>query len=84
MFEDQPMLQILGVAALLAILVTLPVAMVRGLVQFYRDKNRSGTFFSSAIAGSMSEIDRVTRPSVQHVVEVQQSVAIHKDDIGGE
>jgi inner membrane protein involved in colicin E2 resistance len=77
------MLQILAVTAFLSILVILPVVMVRGLIQMYRDKNRSGTF-SSTIAGSMSEIDRVVRPSVQHVVEAKQSVEIHEDDIGGE
>jgi hypothetical protein len=59
------MLQILGVATFLAVIVMLPVVMVRGLIEMYRDKSRSGTF-TSAIAGSMTEIDRVVRPSVQH------------------
>jgi hypothetical protein len=77
------MLQILGVVAFLAVIVALPVVMLRGLIAMYRDKNRSGTF-SSAIAGSMAEIDRVVRPSVQHVVETKQSVETHEDDIGGQ
>jgi hypothetical protein len=77
------MLQILGVVALLAVTVALPVVMVRGLIAMYRDKSRSGTF-TSCVAGSMAEIDRVVRPSVQHVVEATQSVEPREDDIGGQ
>jgi hypothetical protein len=77
------MLQILTAAAALAIMVVLPVAMIRGLVQMYRDKERSGTF-SSAIAGSMTELDRVVRPSVQYVIETKEAGELHQDDIGGE
>jgi hypothetical protein len=83
LFEVRPILEILAALAFLAILFILPVVMVRGLIQIYRDKDRSGTF-TSAIAGSMSEIDRVVRPSVEHVVEAKQSVSSHEDDIGGE
>jgi hypothetical protein len=74
---------ITAAVATLGILVVLPVVMVRGLVQMYRDKGRSGTF-SSAIAGSVMGIDLVVRPSVQHVIEAKQSVESHEDDIGGE
>jgi hypothetical protein len=77
------MLQILTAAAALAIMVVLPVAMIRGLVQMYRDKERSGTF-SSAIAGSMTELDRVVRPSVQYVIETKEAGELHQDDIGGD
>ena len=65
------------------IIVVLPIFMVRGLIQMYRDKDRSGTF-SSVIAGSMMGIDFVVRPSVKHVIEAKQSVESHEDDIGGE
>jgi hypothetical protein len=77
------MLQILAAVASLAVLVFLPVFMVRGLVQMYRDKNRSSTL-SSAIAGSLMGIDLVVRPSVQHVIEAKQSAQSHEDDTGGE
>jgi hypothetical protein len=69
--------------ATLAILVVLPVFMVRGLIQMYRDKGRSSTF-SSALAGSMMEIDLVVRPSVEHVIEAKHSVESHEEDTGGE
>jgi hypothetical protein len=73
---------ILAVVACLAIVI-LPVVMVRDLIRMYRDKDRTGTF-SSGVAGMMTEFDRVIRPSVQHVVEVQESDQSHKDAIGGE
>jgi hypothetical protein len=77
------MLEMLLIVAVLATTVVVPIIMVRGLIQMYRDKDRTGTI-SSGIAGMMTELDRVVRPSVQHVVEVKESVASHEDDIGGE
>ena len=77
------MLEMLLIVAVLATTVVVPIIMVRGLIQRYRDKDRTGTI-SSGIAGMMTELDRVVRPSVQHVVEVKESVASHEDDIGGE
>ena len=77
------MLEMLLIVAVLAATVVVPIIMVRGLIQMYRDKDRTGTI-SSGIAGMMTELDRVVRPSVQHVVEVKESVASHEDDIGGE
>ena len=78
----QPIFQILTIVAFVAAAVALPVVMVRGVIQMYRDKGRSGTF-SSAVAGSMTEIDRVVRPSVQHVIETKESIELHEDDISG-
>jgi hypothetical protein len=76
------MLQILAAVASLAVIVVLPVVMLRGLIAIYRDKERSGTF-SSAIGGSMAELDRVVRPSAQYVIETKESGKLHEDDIGG-
>jgi hypothetical protein len=78
----QLLLQILAIVAFIGATVALPIVMVRGLIQMYRDKGRSGTF-SSAIAGSMTEIDRVVRPSVRHVIETKESIELHEDEIGG-
>jgi hypothetical protein len=84
MLEDRKqLLPILAALALLAIAVVLPVVMVRGLIQMYHDRDRTGTI-SSGIAGMMTEFDRVVRPSVQHIVEAKESVTFHEDDIGGE
>ena len=68
--------------AVLAVALVLPVVVVRGLIKMHGDRNRSGTF-SSGIAGAMSEMDRVVRPSVQHVIEVQ-SVKRREDRVSGE
>ncbi len=75
------MLQILTALAFLAIIVAVPVVMVRGLIQMYRNKERSGTF-SSAIAGTMTELDRAVRPSVQYLIEMKESDKLHEDHIG--
>ncbi len=77
------MLEMLLIVAVLATAVVVPIIMVRGLIQMYHGKDRTGAI-SSGIAGMMTELDRVVRPSVQHVVEVKESVASHEDDIGGE
>jgi hypothetical protein len=76
------MLQILAAVATLVVIVILPVVMIRGLIQMYRDKDRSGTF-SSAIAGSMTELDSLVRPSVQYLIETKESGEHHEDKIGG-
>ncbi len=62
---------ILAVVACLAIVV-LPVVMMRDLIRMCCDESRTGTF-SHGVAGIMTEFDRAIRPSVQHVVEVQES-----------
>jgi hypothetical protein len=73
---------ILAVVACLA-LVILPAFMVRGLIHMYRDRGCAGTI-SSGVAGAMTELDRMIRPSVQHVFEVKESDGFHEDAIGGE
>ena len=77
------MLEMLLIVAVLATTVVVPIVMVRGLIQMHRDKDRTGTI-SSGIAAGMTELDRVVRPSVQHVVEVKESAESQEDDIGGE
>jgi hypothetical protein len=77
------MFETLAIVAVLAVAVLLPVFMVSGLIGIYRDKDRTGTI-SSGIAGAMTELDRMIRPSVQHVDEVKQSAKLHDEDIGGE
>jgi hypothetical protein len=64
-------------------LLLLPLLMIRGLIQMWRDKDRTGTF-SSGVAGAVSELDRVVRPSVEHTLEAKESATKQEDDIGGE
>lgn len=60
-----------------------PLFMIRGLIQMWRDKDRTGTL-SSGIAGALTEVDRVVRPSVEHVLETKNAVKKQQDDIGGD
>lgn len=72
-----------GVIILIGVLLlAFPVLLVRSLVKFYRSDRRSGTF-TSGLAGAMLELDRITRPSVQHVEQVEEQ-CVEDESIGGE
>ena len=47
---------------------------------YYR-KNKGG---GGGVTGALSELDKLTRPSIQHVIEVEDTEKIEKDDVGGE
>ena len=36
------------------------------------------------MAGVFSELDKLTRPSIEHVIEVHDPVTIERDDVGGD
>jgi hypothetical protein len=78
-----PMAELLVILGLITVAVGFPVLMIWGLIQLWRDKGRGGTL-SSGVAGALSELDRVVRPSVEHVHEAKKSVKKQDDDIGGE
>ena len=73
----------LVIVGLFAAIVILPVIMIRDLTRSNRDR-RGGGSVSNGIAGMMTEIDRVTRPSVQYVIQVEEQADNEEDDIGGE
>jgi hypothetical protein len=79
----QHVLAALVIAALFATFIFLPIWMVRDIVQCRRER-RSGSSMSSGIVGMMTEIDRVVRPSVQHVMDAEELADTEDDDIGGE
>jgi hypothetical protein len=76
-------MELLVVLGLIVFAIGFPLLIIRGLIQMWRDKGRAGTF-SSGIAGAVSELDRVVRPSVEQVLEVKKSVKKQEDDIGGD
>jgi hypothetical protein len=76
------MFQVLAIIVVLASFIILPIAMVRGLIQMRRDRSGSGTI-SIGVAGMMTEVDRLVRPSVEHVFEVKESAELQEDDVGG-
>jgi hypothetical protein len=77
------MLELLAALGLVVVAIGFPLLMIRGLIQMWRDKDRTGTF-SSGVAGALSELDRVVSPSVEHVLEAKKSVKKQEDDIGGD
>ena len=77
------MFETLVVVGLIVVAIGFPWLMIHGLIQMWRDKSRTG-IVSSGVAGTLSELDRVVRPSVEHVLEVKNSVKMPEDDIGGD
>jgi hypothetical protein len=77
------MLELLVALGFIVVAIGFPILMIRGVIQMWRDKDRAGSF-SSAVAGALSEVDRVVRPSVEHVLEAKNAVKKHEDDIGGD
>ena len=77
------MFQVLAIVVVLAASIVLPIAMVRGLIQMRRVRGGSGSI-SSGVAGIMTEVDRLVRPSVEHDFEVKESAKLHEDDVGGQ
>jgi hypothetical protein len=77
------MLELLVALGLIVFAVGFPLLMLRGLRQMLRDKGRTGTF-SSGVAGALSELDRVVRPSAEHALEAKNSVKRQEDEIGGD
>ena len=77
------MYEFLVIAGFLLLTVAFPVLIVYGILQIRRDKDRTGTI-SSGVAGMMAEVDRLVRPSVQHVVESKESAEDHHDETAGQ
>jgi hypothetical protein len=77
------MLELLVVLGLIVFAIGFPLLLIRGLIQMWREKDRTGTF-SSGVAGALAELDRVVRPSVEHVLEAKESVKKQQDDSGGD
>lgn len=74
---------LLIVAVLVLLGVVLPAAMIYGLVDTYRKRERGCGGISSVVGPAMAELQRVVQPSVEHVVETQQQVVREDDDTGG-
>lgn len=81
--DGEAMFETLVVVGLIVVAIGFPWLMIHGLIQMWRDKSRTG-IVSSGVAGTLSELDRVVRPSVEHVLEVKNSVKMPEDDIGGD
>ena len=77
------MLECFVFLGLIGLAVGLTLLMIRGRKQTWRDKGGAGTF-TSGLSGAFSELDRVVRPSIEHVVEAKKSVQKPADEIDGD
>lgn len=60
----------------------LPILAVWGWVCCFRSPGRSRPV-SSGLAGILTEVDRVIRPSVVHQVEAKEKIEVTRNDPGG-
>lgn len=77
------MAETISVIVAVAFMIAVPIALVRGMSGWGGggQKERSGGSF---IGSAMLEMDRLIRPSSGHIVEAQEEMQHHEDDIGGE
>ena len=68
-----------GIAASLWLLHRFRIALEDAGYLYYRKGGGGG-----GIPGAMSELDKLSRPSVQHVIETQEETRLAEDEIGGQ
>jgi hypothetical protein len=72
----------------IVMLIILPIMFVIVMIDYFRGRGsqRKGSGgISSGIAGAMQELDRiVSRPSVEHKIEVEEPVLKREDDSGND
>jgi hypothetical protein len=54
------------------------------LASVQQGRSDKGSASGSIIASSMLEMDRFIRPSTGHIVQAEEEMKHHQDDIGGE
>jgi hypothetical protein len=70
-------------------LVFVPIMMIRSAIDHFRgrgsDRHGGGGTISAGIGAAMQELDRImTRPSVEHQIEVEHQTLKREDDAGGD
>lgn len=83
-----PFKMMLALAAAVLMFVVAPIWLVC-LLAFGKHRQRSdrpggGGGISNFVGGSMLELDRFVRPSVEHTIEAEHPVLKREDDKGGE
>jgi hypothetical protein len=74
--------------AAFAVFIIVPIALILAAIEHFRDKaserKSGGGGISGAIGGAMLEIDKFTRPSVEHQVDAQHPILKREDDADGQ
>jgi hypothetical protein len=71
-----------------AVFIIVPIALIMSAVEHFRhkasDRPTGGDGASNFIGGTMGELDRFIRPSVEHQVEAQQRITKPSDNKSGD
>jgi hypothetical protein len=77
------LLVIVSILLAIAFSVFLVKFLVNGLITMRRSNRGGGGAFVSGLAGAMTEIDRITRPSVQYIEQVRDKI-LEEETVDGE
>jgi hypothetical protein len=81
-----PLKEVLLLIVVIVVLLTVPVGVIWGIVDYVKNghrRERRGGSGGAGIGPAMMELDRlVARPSVEYVVEAQTQVMRREDDQG--
>jgi len=75
-------LQVLGICVGVVLIVGVPAMMIYAAVDHYRTpaSKRRSNGATTGVVGAMVELDRITRPSVEHTIEAQTPIIRHEDE----
>ena len=73
--------------AAFAVFIILPIALIMSAVEHFRHKaseRPTGGGISSLVGGAMLEMDKFTRPSVEHHIAAEHQTVKREDDADGD
>jgi hypothetical protein len=74
--------------AAFAVFIIVPIALIMAAIEHFRHKaskrKSGGGGISGFIAGSMVEMDKYLRPSVEHRIETEHPILKREDDVDGD
>jgi hypothetical protein len=74
--------------AAFAVFIVAPIVLVASAVQHFKHKASErasgGGGISNIVGGAMLELDKLTRPSVEHHIAAEHQILKREDDTGGD
>jgi hypothetical protein len=74
--------------AAFAVFIIVPIALIMSAIEHFRHKaserKSGGGGISGFVGGAMLELDKFTRPSVEHHIETEHPILKREDDTGRE